>query len=475
MHRHSRLVAAAVALLCVFTIAAGLTVARLLPTRLALWQPLRVAARQLARSPQVLSTGTGTARAGQAVTASGLTRALAPITGSAAFGPRLGILVTNLASGQTLYSVNAGAGFAPASTTKLATAVAAIHLLGPEARFRTTVVTGSSVSAIVLVGGGDPTLAAGKPPAADYPQPATLLELANRTAKALRASGRRTVQLGYDTSLYSGPGLAVGWSPSYISTGNVSLITSLEVDQGRVTASGAPQDADAGDALPRAADPAGQAAAVFARFLRADGIAVQGSPRPMTAPAGARLLAAVDSPPLAQIVQWMLEESNNVIAENLARHVAIASGRPGSFAGGAAATESVLRKAGVTGVQLFDGSGLSVDDRIAPAALVRLITLAAGRPQLRVVLTGLPVANFSGTLLPDASVFGPGGAAARGVVRAKTGNLDTVAALAGIAYAKNGQLLAFAIMADKLRPGDLVAAASGMASLATVLAGCGCS
>ena len=49
-----------------------------------------------------------------------------------------------------------------------------------------------------------------------------------------------------------------------------------------------------------------------------------------------------------------------------------------------------------------------------------------------------------------------------------------MAALAGIAYAKNGQLFVFAIMADKLRPSDLVAAASGMASLATVLAGCGC-
>ena len=66
---------------------------------------------------------------------------------------------------------------------------------------------------------------------------------------------------------------------------------------------------------------------------------------------------AVNSPPLAQIVQWMLEESNNVIAENLARHVAIATGQPASFSGGAAATESVLRALGVTGIQLFDGSG----------------------------------------------------------------------------------------------------------------------
>jgi serine-type D-Ala-D-Ala carboxypeptidase/endopeptidase (penicillin-binding protein 4) len=463
-----------VALLCAFTIAAGLTIARLLPARLALWQPPRVVARPLAGSPQVLGTAVGSASGVPAVTPAGLARALAPVTGSAAFGPHLGILITNLASGKVLYSLDADSGFAPASTTKLATAVAAIHALGPAARFRTAVVVGSSPSAIVLVGGGDPTLAAGRPPEADYPQPATLLELARRTAQVLRARGLRTVHLGYDASLYSGPGTAVGWSSSYISSGDVSVISALEVDQGKLTSAGTPQDADLPDSLPRAADPAGQAAAVFARYLAADGISVPVSPSPATAPARARMLAAVDSPPLTQIVQWMLEESNNVIAENLARHVAIAVGQPASFAGGAAATQSALRKLGVAGLQLFDGSGLSVDDRIPPAALVRLVTLAAYRPQLRSVLTGLPVANFSGTLLPKASAFGPGGAAAWGLVRAKTGNLDTVAALAGIAYAKNGQLLAFAIMADKLHTGGLATAAPDMAGLATVLAGCGC-
>jgi serine-type D-Ala-D-Ala carboxypeptidase/endopeptidase (penicillin-binding protein 4) len=368
-----------IALLCAFTIAAGLTVVRLLPGRLALWQPPSVTARQLAGSPHVLGAASGAPDGQPGVTAAGLGSALAPITGSAVFGPHLGVLVTDLKSGHVLYSVNSGSGFAPASTAKLATAVAALQVLGPAARFRTTVVAGSSPSAIVLVGGGDPTLAAGKPPAADYPQPATLAELARRTASALRAAGRRSVQLGYDTSLYTGPGLAVGWSPSYIGTGNVSVITPLEVDQGRLTAAGAPQDADVADPLPRSADPAGQAAAVFAGFLGADGISVQGSPSPVIAPAGERTLAVVYSPPVAGIVQWMLEESNNVIAENLARHVAIASGQPASFTGGAAAVQSALHGLGVSaGIQLYDGSGLSVDDRITPAVLVQLVALAAG-------------------------------------------------------------------------------------------------
>jgi serine-type D-Ala-D-Ala carboxypeptidase/endopeptidase (penicillin-binding protein 4) len=475
LRRLSRLGTASVALLCALTIAAGLTVARLLPHRLALWQPPKVAAARLADPTEVLGAADGSASGSAGATPAGVAGALAHLLGSPVFGSQLGVLVTNLTTGQILYSRNAASGFTPASTAKLATSIAALDVLGPAARFRTTVVTGASRSSIVLVGGGDPTLAAGKPPASDYPQPATLLALAASTARAVRARGLRSVRLGYDTSLYTGPGLAQGWTAAYVTTGNVSVITPLEVDQGRVTASGSPQDADVPDSLPRSADPALQAATAFASSLRADGIAVSGAPAQVTVPAGAAVLAGVSSPPLSEIVQWMLEESNNVIAENLARHVAIATGQPASFSGAAAAVRAVLARLGVTsGIRLYDGSGLSVDDSITPQVLVRLIKLAATEPRLRSVLTSLPVANFTGTLSAGGSVFGAGGPASRGVVRAKTGNLSTVAALAGIAYAKNGQLLSFAVMADKIAEASLVPAASSMVTMAGVLASCGC-
>jgi len=475
VRRRSRLAPAAIAVLCVFTIAAGVTVSGMLPRRLALWQPPGIATSPLASRTPVLGVPAavpGPARA----TAAGVAAAIAPVISSPVFGSSLGVLVTDLASGKVLYASDASTGFAPASTTKLATSIAAISVLGPTARFTTSVVAGPDSRSIVLVGGGDPTLAAGAPPASDYPQPATLLELARRTAQALKARDRHSVRLGYDTSLYTGPALAPGWSAGYISTGNVSVITPLEADQGRVTASGAPADNDYSNG-PRAADPAAVAAASFAGFLAANGIAVHGGPVPAVAPAGASTLASVQSPPLTQIVQWMLEESNNVIAENLARHLAIATGRQPSFSGGAAAETSVLRKLGITGeLSLYDGSGLSPDNRIAPAALVQLIRLAAGRPELRPVLTGLPVEGFSGTLAVGGSVFGLGGPPGFGVVRAKTGNLSTVAALAGTAYARNGQLLAFAVMADKIpaAPGALELAATAMVNMASALAGCGC-
>ena len=275
-----------------------------------------------------------------------------------------------------LFASNASSGFAPASTTKLATSIAALQVLGPSARFDTTVVAGADRS-IVLVGGGDPTLAAGSPPATDYPQPATLRDLAKRTARALIARGWHTVRLGYDSSLYTGPVLGPAWPASYVTTGNVSAITALSVDQGRVTKSGAPADDESSSGL-RAADPPAVAAAAFARFLSTDGIRVRGTASVAATTAHARTVASVESPPLTEIVQWMLEQSNNVIAENLARHIAIAMRQQPSFSGGAAAVTSVLHRLGVTGtLSLYDGSGLSPDDRIAPVTLVQLIRLAA--------------------------------------------------------------------------------------------------
>ena len=79
------------------------------------------------------------------------------------------------------------------------------------------------------------------------------------------------------------------------------------------------------------------AAASFAGLLAADGITVQGHPAPQAAPARAEGLASVSSPPLSAIAGQMLEESNNVIAENLARQVALKNGQPASYSGAAAA------------------------------------------------------------------------------------------------------------------------------------------
>jgi serine-type D-Ala-D-Ala carboxypeptidase/endopeptidase (penicillin-binding protein 4) len=478
MHRFSRAAVALLALLSVFTMTAGVAVAKMLPPRLALWRLPTVADHRLAAAGPVLSGVSDPAGSGSAATASGVAAALSPTLRSAALGAHVGAVVDDLSTGRVLLSRDGNSDFAPASTAKLAVAVAALDVLGPAATFTTRVVAGPTAASIVLVGGGDPTLAAGHPPASDYPQPATLAALAAQTAGALRARRIHSVRLSYDTSLFTGPGMAAGWPNSYVTTGNVTPISPLEVDQGRLTASGAPQDAnDPDNYRARTFSPAPEAARAFASLLSGDGIRVRGTVSPAVAPRGSGTLAAVSSPPLAEIVDWMLTQSNNVIAENLARQVAVATGRPASFGGAAAAETAVLRKLGIRGgIRLVDGSGLSPLDRITPGAEVQLISLAASasHPGLRAVITGLPVAGFSGTLAPGGSVFPDVGPPGLGVVRAKTGNLLTVVSLAGLALARDGQLFAFSFMADRLPSSGLDSGASDMTSLATSLAACGC-
>jgi serine-type D-Ala-D-Ala carboxypeptidase/endopeptidase (penicillin-binding protein 4) len=473
--RRTRIAAVAtLAVINVFTLAAGIAVARMLPARLAALKVPTVAPAAVSGPGAVLATGTGD---GSLPSASGLQAVLSGPLSAAALGSQVSAVVADPATGQVLLSQHGARSMTPASTTKLATGLAALAVLGGAATFTTRVVHGAAPDSIILVGGGDPTLAVNQFPARDYPRPATLASLAASTAKALIARGRRSVTLGYDTSLYTGPGLAPGWPASYVTSGDVTPIVPLEVDQGRLTASGQPEDSDDPYNLqPRSADPAGAAAASFAALLAADGIRVTGTPQAQTAPARPAQIASMASLPVSAVVGQMLEESNNVIAENLARQVALAAGEPASFSGAAQAVTRELGRLGISGgVHLVDGSGLSPDDGITPATLVKILELAVARPGLRALLAGLPVAGFSGTLSAGESVFSGMGGGALGSVRAKTGNLGTVTSLAGLVYDKSGTVLVFAFMADQV-PSDglLQDAANAIDQAAEALAGCGC-
>jgi D-alanyl-D-alanine carboxypeptidase/D-alanyl-D-alanine-endopeptidase (penicillin-binding protein 4) len=476
MARRTRLAAVlTLAMINVFTLAAGITVARMLPPRLAALKIPTVASKPVTSADPVLPPGLGT---GPLPTRTGLQSALAGPLSASALGPQVSAIVTDPATGQILWSQRPDQPQTPASTTKLVTSAAALAALGPDATFTTKVIRGTTPNSIILVGGGDPALAVHPFPAGRYPRPATLAGLATTTARALKANGQSTVSLGYDASLYTGPGLAPGWPAAYVSTGNVTPTSALEVDQGRLTTSGAPEDDDDPYNLrARTSDPAGMAAAAFAALLTADGIHVTGSPAAQRARPNASTLASASSPPLSAIVQQMLEESNNVIAENLARQVALASNQPASYSGAAAAVTTELSHLGVStsGLHLVDGSGLSPQDKIAPATLVKILQLATTSPRIRSLLAGLPVAGFSGTLSAGQSVFAGIGGPALGSVRAKTGNLDTVTALAGLATDRAGRTLAFAFMADEIPAAGLLrTAANAIDDAAAALANCGC-
>jgi hypothetical protein len=167
----------------------------------------------------------------------GLAAAVAAALADPALGGSLAVSVLDADTGDVLHERAADVPLLPASTAKIATAVAALTALPEDLRLRTRVVAGAAPGEVVLVGGGDPTLARPSTPAS-YPQPARLADLAARTRAALGATAVTRVVV--DDSLYSGERLAPGWKPTYVTEGAVAPVTALMVDGGRVGRSRAP-------------------------------------------------------------------------------------------------------------------------------------------------------------------------------------------------------------------------------------------
>jgi len=405
------------------------------------------------RTPVPLITAEAVLASGSEGTAVDAQRLAARLKGpiaDAALGGRVGAVVMDAATGDVLYGNRPTTGLTPASTTKVVTAVAALTTLGPDERLATRVVYGKAKNAIVLVGGGDPTLAGPQATRPGYPRPASLSMLAIYTARALKAAGVTKVTLGYDDSLFSGPRTADGWKPNYVPEGTVAPVTALMHDSGRVN----PRNRQ------RWPDPARATAAAFANLLRRHGITVTGGPREAKAGATAQEVARVESPPVYQLVERMLTDSDNDLAEALARHVALRQGRRGTFEDAAKACLKVLRDLDAhEGVHIEDGSGLSIRNRITPKALAKLLALAASpeNPHLHTVISGLPVAGFTGTL--DDRYDRKESEQGAGLVRAKTGTLNGVTTLAGVTRTANGRLLTFAFMADRVPAHDPAVAA----------------
>ncbi|MFE2349683.1 D-alanyl-D-alanine carboxypeptidase/D-alanyl-D-alanine endopeptidase [Kitasatospora cineracea] len=412
----------------------------------------------------------GDAADSKAPTGGGLRTALGGTVQDRALGT-LNFAVADAATGEFLFGAQESTPATPASTTKLATAVAALALLPAGHRIATTVV-GAAPGEITLVGGGDPTLTAlpadqvriGGLPVDQDSAPASMADLAHRTATALKAAGTTGVKLSYDTSLYTGPLLHRDHDAM-----NIAAVTPLMVDEGRID----PRSPD--EAPARVFDPAGQAADSFAGFLRAEGVTVQGKPAAAAAPAGAAELARVESPTIGRLVERMLTTSDNTLAEAVARQAAVAAKQPASFEGAAKAVTDELAGLGVPldGVLLTDGSGLAKANLIPPITLVKLLAVAAAptHPELRPVITGLPVAGFSGTLVNRFGAKSGAGEAA-GIVRAKTGTLQGVNTLAGTVVDADGRVLAFALMTRT--DADPAAARAAVDRIVARIAACGC-
>jgi serine-type D-Ala-D-Ala carboxypeptidase/endopeptidase (penicillin-binding protein 4) len=407
--------------------------------------------------PPVLAADAG---AQPAPSAAGVARALAAPLADPRLGERVSAMVLDAQSGSVLLDRGAARLGVPASTAKLATAVAVLAVRRPDDRIVTRLVAGARPTQVVLVGAGDPTLSAAAPGSpTPYEGAGRLADLA---AAARRAGVGRVSRVVVDGSFYSGPPLADGWNPVDLGTSYAAPITAVAVDGARASP----------HAVVRSRQPDLAAGRALAGLLGAPaGAVVRGS-----AATGAAVLGEVRSAPLARIVEQMLLVSDNVLAEALARQVAVAEGLPASFAGAAEAVSRVLGRLGVpaAGLRLVDGSGLSTLDRITPAVLAAVLRLAVsgGQPALHGLVPGLPVGGYDGTL---GTRYRAGrAAAAAGAVRAKTGSLNGVNALAGTVTDADGRLLVFAFLADRVPLGGMFAAEAALDVAATALAGCGC-
>ncbi|WP_425565541.1 D-alanyl-D-alanine carboxypeptidase/D-alanyl-D-alanine endopeptidase [Pilimelia columellifera] len=417
-----------------------------------------------------------------APTAAGVNAALAPVLASTGLGTAVGVSVVDVATGAELYDAAGDRAYIPASTTKLVTAATVLATRGPSYRLRTTAVAGVRPGEVVLVGGGDPTLAAGAVGA--YAGAARLDRLAAQVSRSL--GGVRPSRVVLDVSLFAGEQQGPGWDAGIVAGGHVAPITALMTDGGRLRPrQGSPAARHTAPDLAagrRFAQLIGAPPTVVTGTAPAPPVPAPGNPvpapgSPFAAPAPGTLLGAVASPPMQRLVDIMLADSDNVLAEALARQVALARDQPASYAGASSAMDAVLTELGLPADEsgLVDGSGLSRSNALTPTLLTDLVALiASGRtPALSGLFNGLPVAGWSGTLEDRFRAPSGAGRAGLGVVRAKTGTLSGVSAMAGVVTTADGRLLAFSLLANDttLPPYEAPAA---LDAVAAALARCGC-
>jgi D-alanyl-D-alanine carboxypeptidase/D-alanyl-D-alanine-endopeptidase (penicillin-binding protein 4) len=273
------------------------------------------------------------------------------------------------------------------------------------------------------------------------------------------------VAVRVDDSLFTGPRMGPGWTQADVTAGFVAPVSAIAVNAGRTSSA---------RYAPRVEDTAIAAADAFGAQLRARGIHTVGEPARALALAQPEVLGEVTSAPLGDVVGYMLAASDNNAAEALARLVARDRGRGTTVADAARAVLDEIGLLGVptAGATLTDGSGLSDGSRLPATLLADVLALAASEdhPQLRPLLTGLPVAGLTGTL--GERFAGKDAGIGLGVVRAKTGSLNGVTSLAGAVRDVDGRLLVFAVLADAV-PGT-EAARAAVDDVAATLASCGC-
>jgi serine-type D-Ala-D-Ala carboxypeptidase/endopeptidase (penicillin-binding protein 4) len=385
-------------------------------------------------------------------------------------------VVQDAATGKLLFDRAADEARVPASNMKLLTAAAALRTLGPDMRFSTRVLAGSAPGTVILAGGGDVLLGAGDSAPTAVLGHAGLATLAQSTVRALQQDGvSGTVTVLLDDSLFTGAPLNPAWNLQDVAAGEMAPLFPLALNSARFdpakTTGPRPQDAamHAAEAfstrLAEAGAPAGLT--VAPRVARSPGVTDGAAPEP-------RVLAEVQSATVGEQVELLLRTSDNYLTEVVGRMAVLAGGKPASNDGAVAAVLEQLEELGVATATLraADVSGLALANQVSARQLAEVVrAIASGTDaRLRSALAGFPVAGLTGTL--GDRYLDPPTAPGAGLVRAKTGTLNTVAALSGYVVDADGRLLVFSFIGNNLTPG--AGNRTVLDRAASVLAGCGC-
>jgi len=322
-------------------------------------------------------------------------------------------------SGRVLYARNAHKLMVPASNRKLFAAATAVDCFGFDHHFTTELWRDGDD--LILRGGGDPSFG-GRYYASPGDAFAPMLA-------AVHARGITHVHdVVADVSLFDRTTIPPSWK-----VGNLSSSYSAPVD-----AIAYHENAIEENAID---DPALHAARALRDLLVLDGITVDGDARVQWGDRRPRLserIATIDSPPISQLLTTTLKNSQNLYAEMLFKN---AGG--GSYA---SAFDTERRFAGTIGIdpkdlRFMDGSGLSPDNLVTPAAVVKLLRWM-NTPQRRGawwLLLATP--NQEGTLHYRLVEL-------ESRVRGKTGTLEGVSALSGIIAMPRGGYRYFSIIVD---------------------------
>jgi D-alanyl-D-alanine carboxypeptidase/D-alanyl-D-alanine-endopeptidase (penicillin-binding protein 4) len=345
--------------------------------------------------------------------------ALASRATTARFGTLFSGTVIDAASNAYIWGKNSNSYRLPASTNKLVTATNALTVFGPDKRWTTQVRAGSRAEHVILVGAGDPSLSS-----------TSLEAMARTTAAALLAQKITAAKVYVDDDVFPTPTLAYGWKASYVPD-SIAPVRGLVRDQRNTT------------------DTSADAGAYFRDRLKAHGVTGAVYSGRANAASGARVIASSTGSSLASIVQSMLLNSDNEVAEALHKLVGRQLGFGATWAGARTAQAQELAAQNLRSGNLYDGSGLSRADRITTAQQVQILDRAV-HPGTQATLWplkgGLPTAGRTGTL---ASRFTTAASkCAVGRVFAKTGTLSDVVSLAGWTTGADGRVKVFAFLVN---------------------------